>query len=80
MAREMAPPQEQEILESLWAHGIPPRDYIQIKRLVSLKFPRARVLFVQQFGRRTIRQVLDQIDETRQLIEKTSSFPLMNAG
>ena len=28
------------------------------------------MLFVQQFGRRTIRQVLDQIDETRQLIEK----------
>ena len=70
MAGENVPQQQQEILDRLSAHGIHPRDYILIKSLVSFGFPQARVLFVQQFGRRTISQVLDQIDKTRQFLEK----------
>jgi hypothetical protein len=69
MAREIASPQEQEILDRLSAHGISSSDYIRIKSLVSSSFPQARVLFVQQFGRRTIGQVLNQIDKTRQFLE-----------
>ncbi len=70
MARAIAPPQPQELLDRLSSHGIHPGDYIRIKRLVSSNFPQARVLFVQQFGHRAIGQVLGQIAKTRQFLEK----------
>ena len=74
MAHEITPQQEQEILNRLSPHGISPGDYISIKSLVSFGFPQACVLFVQQFGRRTISQVLDQIDKTRQFLEEDFLF------
>jgi hypothetical protein len=74
MAREITPRQEQEILDRLSVHGVSPRDYISIKSLVSFSFPQACVLFVQQFGRRTVSQALDQIDKTRQFLEEDFLF------
>ncbi len=68
MAPEITQPQE--ILGRLSAHGIPPHDYIRIKGLVSFDFPRARVLFVQQFGHRAIGEILAHIDKTRQFLER----------
>jgi hypothetical protein len=63
--------EEQEVLAVLRTSG-DASDYIRIKSLVSFGFPQVRVLFVQMFGRRTIAQVLREVDETRVFVEKNA--------
>ena len=69
-----APIQEQEVLDRLSAHGIPPAEYIKIRRIVSFDIPHGLLLFAQRFGRRTFKQVLAQIDCWKRFLENDTLF------
>ncbi len=68
------PIQEQEVLDRLSAHGIKPAEYINIRRIVSFDIPHGLLLFAQRFGRRTITQVLAQIDRWKRFLENDTLF------
>jgi len=52
--------------------GVDPAEYLEIKRLVTLSFPRWSSWFFREFGERTIDQVLRQIDRKRTRLTKNS--------
>src|SRR5712692_3295634 len=68
------PIQEQQVLDRLWAHGIKAAEYINIRRIVSFDIPHGLLLFAQRFGRRTITQVLAQIDRWKRFLENDTLF------
>lgn len=57
--------QVQELLDRLAARGFDPADYWKIQRIVERPFPQERYWFFRQFGKRTIEQVLSDIDQAK---------------
>lgn len=68
------PIEEQEVLDRLSAHGIKPADYIKIRQIVSFDIPHGLLMFAQRFGRRSITQVLAQIEGWRRFLERDTLF------
>jgi hypothetical protein len=60
----------QDVFERLSRRGVPLQDYGTIKSLVALDVPNWRFHFCRQFPRRTITEVLDQIDRWKALLNK----------
>lgn len=50
--------------------GVPLEDYGIVKKIVELDLPQSRLFFSRQFGHRTIRQVLDQIERWKAFLGK----------
>ena len=61
-----------DIFERLADHGI--RDYESIKSIVSFQTPQAAFLFVQRFGRRTLAEVLRQIERWKKFLKSDFLF------
>jgi len=66
--------EEQEVLDRLLARGIKPADYIKIKRIVSFDIPHGLLIFAERFGRRSIAQVMAQIEGWRRFLERDALF------
>ncbi len=66
--------EEQEVLDRLSDRGIKPADYIEIKRIVSFDIPHGLLMSAQRFGRRSITQVMAQIEGWRRFLERDALF------
>jgi hypothetical protein len=62
-----------DIVEKLADHGI--RDYGSIKSIVSFQIPQAAYFFVQQFGRRSLADVLRQIERWKEFLKTDFLLP-----
>jgi hypothetical protein len=74
------PTQKQEVLDRLSARGFEPGDYMQIKRIVSFDIPHGLLWFAQRFGRRSIAQVLAQLDRWKRFLEEDPLFTADEKG
>jgi hypothetical protein len=62
-----------DIFERLAAHGI--RDYGSVKSIVSFQIPQAAYFFVQQFDRRSLAEVLRQIERWKKFLKTDFLLP-----
>jgi hypothetical protein len=59
-----------DIFKSLASHGVPLENYGTIKKIVAFDLPQWRLFFSRQFERRTISQVLEQVQRWKAFLSK----------